>query len=180
MPNSTPPADCLLVTIQEGCALACVRGRGSFKNAPSLKRFSYSAFDRGCALLLLDMSQCGCMDSTFMGVLAGLAGRFKTVPAGRVVAINLSPKNMSLLSTLGLDRLIETYGSDDVPPSIARYLMAGEQSGEVADGDGGKRKTLETMLEAHLELAEVSADNLVRFRDVISYLEQDLRQLDEV
>ncbi len=180
MPKPAPSADRLLVTIQQECALACVHGRGSFKNAPSLKRFSYSAFDHGCALLLLDMSQCCGMDSTFMGVLAGIAGRLKSVPDGRVVAINLSAKNMSLLTTLGLDRLIEIYGTDDTPPSIAHYLIDAAAQGETAGDDSGKRNTLTTMLEAHRELADVSTDNLTRFRDVISYLEQDLKQLDEV
>jgi anti-sigma B factor antagonist len=181
MQKPTPSGDCLLVKIQKECALACVHGRGSFKNAPSLKRFSFSAFDRGCSLLLLDMARCCGMDSTFMGVLAGIASRLKSVPDGRLVAINLSAKNLSLLSTLGLDRLIEVHGVDGVPDLIAHYLVDTAHQAEEAETDGiGKRNTLETMLDAHRELADVSEGNLDRFKDVINYLEQDLRQLDEV
>ena len=75
MPADGHPADVLLVATDGNTALVRVQGRGSFKVSAIMKEFATAMIDRGCNALVLDMANCIGMDSTFMGVLAGLAFR---------------------------------------------------------------------------------------------------------
>lgn len=69
--------DELLVAVRKHYAMVKVNGRVSFRAGPSLKRFGVSAIERGCTQIVFDMEGCLGMDSTFMGVLAGLAFRVR-------------------------------------------------------------------------------------------------------
>jgi anti-sigma B factor antagonist len=169
--------DQLLVAIQKQCALVRVRGRGSFKNAPALKRFGVSAIEKGCVRIVLDMDECRGMDSTFMGVLAGLALRLQHEFAGQVVAINLTPKTLSLLETLGLTRLIDAHEAGAAAAELTDSLGEVFDVAALENPADDRRITLETMLEAHQNLVDATPDNLTRFKDVLTYLTQDLRQI---
>ena len=171
------PQDELLVAIEGECALVRVQGRGYFKNAASLKRFGVAAIGSGCRRVVLDMDECRSMDSTFMGVLAGLALRLRKETDGRLVAMNLSPKTASLLDTLGLTRLIETHEVDADPDGLKKCVRDMLDLSALDATHPNQRLTLETMLEAHQTLAETTTENRARFKDVIAYLEQDLEQL---
>jgi anti-sigma B factor antagonist len=179
MDDSARPQDEILVAVRQRCAMVKVNGRGSFKAGPSLKRFGAAVVDKGCTQIIFDMEQCLAMDSTFMGVLAGLALRLQRASDdGRVVAMNLTPKTASLLETLGLDRLVECYQAGNLPDKLRVCLNnLLELENLAADGEDEKRDSLETMLEAHQDLVEAAPENLTRFRDVIAYLDQDLKEL---
>ena len=74
--NEVSPADDrILVTVDDAYALARVLGRGSYKVSRSLKEFASRVMDSGNAVFLVDLQHCVGMDSTFMGVLAGLSQR---------------------------------------------------------------------------------------------------------
>lgn len=173
------PQDCVQVALVEQTALVRVIGRGSFKTGAALKQFSQSAVERGCTRFVVDMEACIGMDSTFMGVLAGIAMKLRKLNGG-VVAMNLTPKTRGLLETLGLDQMIQIHDSGAaVEGALRQYLgdIAGLSS---LDADtASKRLTLETMLEAHRTLVSVSPDNLPKFRSVIEYVSQDLKQLED-
>ncbi len=178
MSNAANQDDQLLVAIQKQSAMVRVRGRGSFKNAPALKRFGASAIEKGCAQLVLDMDECHSLDSTFMGVLAGLALRLHHECGGRLIAINLTPKTLSLLDTLGLTRLIEAYAVGADPAAVSAMLSEALEVTGLADVAVDRKVTLETMLEAHQTLVDAVPDNLTRFKDVLTYLTQDLKQIE--
>ncbi len=172
------PQNEILVTIRKNCAMIKVTGYGSFKMGPSIKRFGAAAVAKGCIKIIFDMERCLGMDSTFMGVMAGLAIRIQNDVQGEVVAMNLSPKTDSLLSTLGLNRLIGCYQigalSEEFECELADIMDL-----ENLELDGhDKLSSLTTMLEAHKDLVDVAPEeNLPRFKDVITYLDQDLQAL---
>ena len=63
-----------------------VTGRGSFKVSATLKQFIAEITSKQpVSAVVLDLSECIGMDSTFMGVLAGLSMRLQKVAEGRVV-----------------------------------------------------------------------------------------------
>jgi anti-anti-sigma factor len=170
-------ADVLLVATRGSTAMLRVRGRGSFKVGPALKQFSVGAMASGCRQFILDMDECTAMDSTFMGVLAGLALRLKG-EGGTVVMMNLTPKTLALLETLGLDRLLETYQvgctSDELKRRLADAVGMSALEASIAD----RKVTLETMLTAHEDLVKAAPDNLPKFKSVMAYLSADLKQLE--
>ena len=151
-----------------------VNGYGSFKEGPAIKRFGAAAQDLGCTLIIFDMENCLGMDSTFMGVMAGLALRIQEVDSGRLVAMNLSSKTYSLLETLGLNRIIICYKNGELPTEF-KSLLADIMDLEELNLESDKLTSLTTMLAAHRNLVAVSSENLPRFKDVISYLDQDLK-----
>ncbi len=179
--SSEHKSDALLVATRDTTAYVRVVGRGSFSISTSLKRFCNGAMEKGCARFVLDMIKCESMDSTFMGVLAGIALRLKKSGSGGMVMINTSQRTDALLRILGLNQLI-----DSSQAGVATKLAVASQDAmsEVEKLDNGtepsRRETAQTMLEAHEDLIEISTDNLPKFKDVITYLKEDLEEQDDL
>lgn len=161
----------LLVAVHDERALVCVRGRATFKVAPALRKFAAAALDQGATGIVLDMARCESMDSTFMGVLAGLALRLRKAGGGAVSVVNLTPRTRSLLEQLGLDQLLDCM--DPVRArEIVREILPQADLESLGTEAADERATLDTMLDAHQDLVDACPDNLVKFTDVITYLKQ--------
>jgi len=170
--------DQLLVAIHDGVAYVRLRNRGSFKVSKAMKQFGLSAVDQNLDRIVVDLSDCVGMDSTFMGVLAGLAFRLKKKNNGRLYMINLSSRTRGLLSTLGLDQLVETCMAGATPPEFDNVFSQGRDMNALAADESSRRETAEMMLEAHENLVEVSPENLPRFKDVLTFLREDIKKAD--
>jgi anti-sigma B factor antagonist len=170
--DSKVPADMILVAVESEKAFVRVNGRGSFQVSPALKKFVSTQIEKGCRRLILDLKFCTGMDSTFMGVLAGLAVRIKSANQGEVVAVNLSSKSLGLLETLGLTRLIRVYLLHEPADAVGETGSAGETRLEMTPDT---RLATETMLAAHETLVEIDPANLPKFQDVLAYLREDLK-----
>lgn len=148
-----------------------VTGRGSFKISATLKQFIAEITSKQAAsAVVLDLAECIGMDSTFMGVLAGLSGRLKQT-GQTLELINLSDKNAQLLATLGVDRVIAHYSHShghELPDQPAQSLSAASAT---------KKDLAETALQAHETLVELSEENRPRFKRVIEYLKADVDRL---
>ncbi|MDX2079313.1 MAG: STAS domain-containing protein [Terrimicrobiaceae bacterium] len=144
-----------------------VEGRGTFQNSPGVKEFVKQMIQRGSRDFVVDLGACELMDSTFMGTLAGVALRLREIGQGSLRAVNVNPRNSSLLENLGLDQLftVESSGAD---APIALHPAA-----PVAAAPDDQK---ETVLSAHEALVEADAQNAVKFKDVIDYLRQELAQ----
>ena len=147
-----------------------VTGRGSFKVSATLKKFiAQVVSQQPVAFVVIDLNECVGMDSTFMGVLAGLSGRLKQ-NRQTLELINLSEKNAGLLATLGVDQVIAHFSHNhghEMPDQ-------GVQSLSIADT---KKELAETALQAHQNLVELSEENRPRFKRVIEYLQADVDRL---
>ena len=152
MVQTEHPQDQLWVAIHNDTAIVHVQGRGTFKQGPSLKEFGLRALRSDCRGAVLDMADCVGMDSTFMGVLTGLAFRFREKAGGRVTLINLSARNRGLLATLGLDRTLETYVSGDTPERFQQLLPQPELLSPLGASPPDREGASRTALEAHEDL----------------------------
>lgn len=179
MTDPAPVTDELLVAVKDANALVCVHGRGTFKMGPALRQFGVGMFEQGCRRLVLDMADCVGMDSTFMGVLAGLALRLAGQPGAGVIMMNLGPKTLVLLQTLGLDRLIRTCEAGAATEALFGELEGLEGLCKLDTAGAEKRENVETMLEAHQDLVTASPANLPKFKNVLDFLSQDLKKLDD-
>lgn len=166
--------DNIFVTLQSDAALIRVQGRASFKCSPSLKAFCGAAIERGVSRIIMDMETCIGMDSTFMGVLAGVAVRLKEATGGSIQMINLSGRTRGLLATLGLDQMVETWMPGDVPAELAERFRE-DRMDRLADDTSDRREMAQTMLDAHETLVEVFPENRPKFKDVLTYLREDLK-----
>lgn len=170
--------DRLLVAFQDKQAFVKPVGRATFKQAPALKRFSVSVLSKGCKEVHFDMSQCSSLDSTFMGVLAGMA--MWPVKGGKKVEVTLtglSARTRSMLSTLGLERIIRCY--EGSPESQTDAQKAADPAVKEIQHDADKDETLDTMRTAHQDLVRADKENEARFCDVLTYLDQEMKRVDD-
>jgi anti-sigma B factor antagonist len=155
-------------------AVIRVEGRGSFKVSPSMKQFIHQVLaNKSADRIVLDMCDCTGMDSTFMGVIAGLACLIKGKPDFKFKLINLSDKNKKLLVTLGVDRVVD-------------YSLASEKNeldncnlcGETLPADlSNKLEAAKTSLEAHETLVNINPENYAKFKAVVELLQDDVDSL---
>ncbi len=169
-------SDRLLVAVHDKQAFVKPVGRATFKLAPALKRFSVSVISKGCRTLQFNMSECTTLDSTFMGVLAGIA----MWPLGgdekiQVTLRGLNARTHSMLATLGLERIITCYDRDETEEPAFVPEDEVQEMKHVA----GKDETLETMRAAHQDLVRVDGGNAKRFCDVLTYLDQEIKRADD-
>ena len=114
-----PQQDQLKAAVIEQRLLICVEGRGSFRTSSTLKRFVHQKLhDPALNEIILDMTACTGMDSTFMGVLAGLASHPTCQSTHRFHLIHLSEKNEQLLKTLGVSRVVTYSREGEESPTL--------------------------------------------------------------
>lgn len=171
-PADQASGDNVFVAISGPSAIVKVEGRGSFKTSAALKQFGDTVIQKKIALMLIDMAACIGMDSTFMGVLAGIASRMRTV-SGRIVLVNCTQRTYGLVGTLGLDQLIASHLSGSTPPDLAS-ILSGRPNGEVLPSASSKdAETIRTMIQAHETIVDLAPETLPQFKDVIQFLREE-------
>lgn len=140
-----------------------INGRGNFKLGPTLKAYVVSAIQRGCRRLMVDSQGCTAMDSTFMGVLAGLAMHLQGC-GGTVVVVRLAPQLREALMTLGLDRLLQLpAGAEPEAPALQRLDITPDLANAAAN-----------ILAAHENLIASHPGNRPRFNELVTQLKNEI------
>ena len=172
-------ADKLLVSVEEARAWVRPVGRATFKLAPALKRFCMSVISKGCREILFDMGACTTLDSTFMGVLAGIAiwPVDREDSRVRTVVVNLNSRTRTMISSLGLERVVTCYNEGETPVALPEGVLG--DAFPVDAGGESQSETLATMKQAHLDLIEADKANRARFCDVLTYLDEEIKRLDD-
>lgn len=180
MTPSDDHQESLQVAILDHTAYVRIMQRGSFKVSSELKQFGTAAVEHGAKDVVFDLRQCIGMDSTFMGVVAALAFKLKQENDGHVIMVGLSDRTRGLLSTLGLDQLVEPYMDGDMPDSFRPVLENPDSPlKNVEPGQANRRETTEVMYEAHSTLVQMFPQNEPRFKDVLTFLKEDLQREDD-
>lgn len=155
----------------DGITVVRVLGRGSFSNSLALRNFAEHALKIGKAMrLVVDLGQCDAMDSTFMGVLAGICIRQSREGLPKTIVLNVSEHCQRLLKNLGLTHLLEIRQHDE---SLAK---ADDQLAPAEADPSSRLDQICLTLQAHRNLVQVDSENQVRFQAVIDYLEKSLSE----
>ena len=169
---STPSAKMLVMV---GEQFACIRiiGRANFTSSVDFKTLVDELRQKGCNCFVLDLSECVLMDSTFLGVLAGLGlklsgGNGEQARHG-VELFNPSPRITELLETLGVLHLFKITQGNFTPAEPAQVL-------ERAPANPSKAEVTRTCLEAHQTLMALSPANAARFKDVTQFLAEGVKK----
>ena len=147
-----------------------VEGKGSFLNSGNLKEFAREMLDRGYREFVVDLADCAMMDSTFMGTMASVALRLKELGHGHLHIVHCGNRSQELLSGLGLDQIFDIRAVDASPPDCGALA----RTPTVRSPADRKKEQTETMLAAHEALCEAAPENILRFKDVLDFLRQDL------
>lgn len=156
-------------------AFVRVCGRGTFQNSRSLRSFAQETIAQGAREFVVDLGGCTGLDSTFMGVLAGIGLRLRQLPVpGKLTVAQASARNRELFQTLGLDRLLtvlpETEGIEMPPGTAFRWLP--ESDIERLTHALDKGETAGMMLEAHEDLMRADKRNVARFQEITRLLRE--------
>lgn len=138
-----------------------VIGAGSFEHCFSLRHYCDNLIQCGSERLLVDLTECTYLDSTFLGTLAGPALKLRK-QGGVLQVAGSSRRVLESIRTLGLDRLFECI--EEVAPYDAAELRPLES------GVSQKEMTGELLLQAHRALLECDPRNAPKFQDLVSYL----------
>jgi anti-anti-sigma factor len=163
--------------VSVGEQFACVKiiGRANFTSSVDFKTLLKELFQRGYNYVVLDLTDCTLMDSTFLGVLAGFglkanAQRPDGGNQGTIELFNPNPRIAELLENLGVLHLFKTTQGDIKLPDKA-------ESQDHSPANASREEVTRTCLEAHQTLMKINPDNVSRFKDVAAFLAEDLKKL---
>ena len=143
-------------------AVACVKiaGPANFALVVDFKTVVATSCEQGGRVLLLDLTDCVNMDSTFLGILMSMTNRLD-----RIELLNPTDRIIDLLDSLGVMEFLTVDTGEN--PFDAKL-----QEAESTNAD--KRALTEASLEAHKLLMEINPNNVPKFKDVAQFLEEDL------
>ncbi len=141
-------------------------GRVTFKVSTDFREYAVKAYADGVRCLILDLSECVTMDSTFMGVLAmiGIEGRKRQA---QLLIVNADAGHRKLLDGIGVSR-VWTFSTEPVPEVNLATLC------EAAKGAVSTADVAELVLTAHRTLMELDEANIPKFKNVVDLLSQEL------
>lgn len=162
MADVTKPT--FLVDASSDPAAIRIEGRASFQNSACLNDFFNEIISNGRARFVMDFANCTSMDSTFLGVLAGVALQLrKMTPPGSLVLCRMSARNLELVRNLGIHRLltVDTETSDLTLANSTAIPCTPERS---------ELESARLVLAAHENLVAADESNRAKFEDVLTFL----------
>ena len=164
MSDETPT---YLVNPDNDPVLISIQGRASFQNSGNLNKFLLAQLASGKRNFAIDFQHCTTMDSTFLGVLAGIALDLrKQTPPGTLVLCRLAERNHELIENLGLHRLLILDTTIRQAAAATKPLAPDEAKTEAEHA--------RHVLAAHENLIAADKDNLAKFKDVLEILKQQI------
>ena len=169
-----------------GDNLVCVKvaGRANFSGSVDLKTLVSAMWEKGYHHFVLDLTECLLMDSTFLGVLAGLGLKFNhntqtsaTVSGNAngngnhaIELLNPSVRIADLLENLGITHLFDITRGQLTTECLTKL--------DHAPSTADRRQVQQTCLDAHRTLMDVNPANVPKFKDVAQFLAEDIKKMD--
>jgi len=154
--------------------MVCVQisGRADFACSVDLKKLITELWERGYAHFIFDLCGCRMMDSTFLGVLAGISQQLSNGASEPrpLELLNANPRIAETLENLGVAHLFKMGGSAGPLSDKFEPLAPGDPASAV--------ELARTCLKAHQTLMELNPANAQKFKDVAQFLAEDLKRLE--
>jgi anti-sigma B factor antagonist len=170
------PAAKLMVMVGEHFACVKVSGRANFTSSVDFKAALTELRRKGYPYLVIELSECALMDSTFLGVLAEFG--LKAMPQegdcerSAIELRNANERLIELLENLGVLHLFKTaQGTVSAVGDI--------QTSSPAHCNPSREELTRASLEAHQMLMKINPENEARFKDVTKFLTEDLQKIRE-
>lgn len=166
------------VAVLDHIAFVKIPGRANFTSSVDFKMLVTELRARGVDRYVLDLGECVTMDSTFLGVLAGIALRHVDGKRNnendklRLDLLNPNERIADLLENLGVMDLFHILHQKN--PCTLLFEPVSNNHPEPS-----REEVSRTCLEAHQLLMQINPDNIPKFKDVTQFLAEDLRKLKE-
>ena len=152
-----------------------IEGRANFNSSVDFKALVNGLVEKGYCRFVLDLTDCVLMDSTFLGVLAGLGMKFNGNRNGgsapSIELLNPNSRIADLLENLGVEHLFKIVSG---PELSTNRLQPVEQTPAARD----RKEVSRTCLEAHETLMRINPDNISKFKEVTQFLAEDLKKME--
>lgn len=172
----TPALSGLTVCLGNDEVWIRVCGRANFSCSYDLKKLVHELQEKGYHSFVLDLSECLLMDSTFLGVLAGLGLKLGAngngTPLRSIQLLNPNSRIADLLENLGVTQLFQVRHGQPLASN-------GDACSQAPTDTADKVELTRTCLEAHETLMRVNPENVDRFKDVAKFLAEDLKRLEQ-
>lgn len=148
-------------------------GRATSANSARFKELVIGLLENDVHRFNLSLFDCSSMDSTFIGVLAGMGHAVRNARNGsreryfQLIAPNDRVRRS--IENLGVEDFFVFTEAADLDRDFQTY------HGSTECGD--KERIGETSLQAHEDLCAFNPENRAVFKDVIEFMRQDLDQL---
>lgn len=170
---NTPSAK-MWVLVGEKFACIKISGRANFSSSIDFRTVVNELWEKGYHYLVLDLSECQLMDSTFLGVLAGFGLRVNPAQGGladsAIELLNPNARITELLENLGVLHLFRLNQNATPPPCVG-------EGQPVATTNPTQAERSRACLEAHQTLMDISPANIAKFKDLTHFLAEDLKKL---
>ena len=163
----------LMVMVGENFACVKVSGRANFTSSVDFKTVLSELRRKGYPYLVVELSECALMDSTFLGVLAEFG--LKAMPkdgeceSNAVELRNANERLLELLENLGVLHLFKT--AQGKMPAVNMI-----QTSSPSPCNPSREELTRASLEAHQRLMDINPENIARFKDVAKFLAEDLEK----
>lgn len=166
-----PASGTLAVWTGEQSACIRIAGRANFALSVPFRRVLQHLRETGHTRVLLDLSACQSLDSTFLGILAYEANQMvrkgnHAVEPGMEL-LNAHANVRETIHDLGVAPLVR-FAERDLNPAEFKDVPAGSPA-SVADLN-------RTCLEAHELLMALHPANVDKFRDVVRFFAEELKK----
>jgi anti-sigma B factor antagonist len=159
-----------------GDSMACVRvmGRANFTTSVDFKKLMRQLQASGCQKVVLDLTECILMDSTFLGVLAS-EGHRQSAPEGdrpqpSLELVNPNQRIRDLIDNLGVTHLFKILECNLSKEDFKLVEPAADTS---------RDEITRTCLEAHQALMALNPANVPKFKDVAQFFADALKKPQE-
>ncbi|PIP59211.1 MAG: hypothetical protein COX01_04245 [Verrucomicrobia bacterium CG22_combo_CG10-13_8_21_14_all_43_17] len=140
-----------------------IKGRASYLNCNPLNDFFDSMRMKSVQRIIIDFEDCTGMDSTFLGLITGVALEFQEADEEACLALcHLGKRNWDLVHNLGLDKILQVIDNGITNDGKSEELQPVTSNKQVADS--------KTILKAHENLVIIQGSNESKFQDVITFL----------
>ena len=148
-----------------------IEGIATKDTSCGIRGYLSDLLDDGLQNFVIDLEECRLIDSTFIGILSGLAGKLVN---GEVKVIHSNERNEKSICKLGLNQLItiERGGLEAEDEEKARACL------DLLDAPvEEKNDKASIILQAHEDLCAANEKNVEQFGDVLDFLRKDLKKI---
>jgi len=171
-------AGTLKVAIFDDAVWIKISGRANFTSSLDLKKIVTELWDRSYRRFVFEISDCVLMDSTFLGVMAGIGLQFgEANQRGEMCSVAIANPNAriaDLLENLGIAHLFKMITSAKEIDGDGKFETISCNSEGVT-----RVEVTRNCLEAHKVLMGLNPENVGKFKDVAQFLAEDLKKLEQ-
>ena len=131
----------------------------------AVHEFALQMLENDSPNLVIDLSSCEYLDSTFLGCLFELHKLFDGPDSSRVLLLSPSPRCLSSMASVKLDTILEITG--EKPESIGEFVPLSSEGAEV-------NELGEHVLKCHQRLSQLGGEDTKVFEAIAGKLDREL------